>query len=79
MIKFQNQGEAQFWTQIYTHSVGGNSSYSEGDPAAEAADKAVRSLRMRMDNNGDGGQETTPNNDGFIPPNRQGWTPSCSG
>lgn len=48
MIKFTNELEVNFWMNIYSKGAGNDDIYHDGDPAAETADKAIRSLRKRM-------------------------------
>lgn len=50
-IEFQDELEVNFWMNIYSKTAGGDDIYHDGDPAAETADKAIRSLRLRMPRN----------------------------
>jgi len=48
MIKLKDDFEVNVWVNIYSKNAGNDDIYHDGDPAAETADKAIRSLRMRM-------------------------------
>lgn len=49
-MKFKSDLEINFWMNIYSKGSGSDDVYHDpdDDPAAECADKAIRSLRKRM-------------------------------
>ena len=46
--QFKSEIEFKFWAEIYKGSCGGESGYTDDNPAADAADIAVQALRERF-------------------------------
>ena len=46
--QFRSEMELKFWAEIYKNSCGGESAFSEENPAADSADMAIDALRERL-------------------------------